>query len=450
MSPTRFDAAWNAALGHAHRAAETGRDTVLVRDLFGRASLLVDDEAEPLAAEELEALAEEFRRDTQAFAGAQPVQAASTMFAPEMFFDSSELVVQDEGEPGQRGRVAVLERTVVGADWAREAAPGAAPHPDVRERRVALYGFKGGVGRSTATAVLARHLADKGHCVLVVDLDLESPGVSSLLHGFDELPEHGIVDHLVEAGVDNAEGLELVTQSSFFTPTQGNGEIWLAPAGGSPRDGYDYLAKLNRIYSDLPSAEPGGAPKPFCVRLEEAIAACEAQVAGISRQPDVVLLDSRAGIHDIAAVTLTQLSGLSLLFAVDNPSTWYGYGMLLSQWKQRPDRAVDLRERLRIVAAMFRSAGDIQRLHKLRDNAQQMFAETLYDDAEGADLDAYHPALEDDQAPHAPIPILFSHDLIGLDPLQDRDWPELPFVEAAYKRFLKEVYALVFPTEELS
>ncbi|MFF5482817.1 KGGVGR-motif variant AAA ATPase [Streptomyces sp. NPDC012935] len=450
MNPTRFDAAWHAALGHAHRAAETGRDTVLVRDLFGRASLLIDDESEPLPAEELESLAEAFRRDTQAFAGPQPVQAASTMFAPEMFFASPELIVEDEGEPGHRGRVAVLERTVVGADWAREAAPGASPQPEVRERRVALYGFKGGVGRSTATAVLARHLADKGHCVLVVDLDLESPGVSTLLHGLDELPEHGIVDHLVEAGVGNADELDLVTQSSFFVPTQGNGEIWLAPAGGRPRDDYDYLAKLNRIYSDLPAAEPGGAPKPFCVRLEEAIAACEAQVAGISRQPDVVLLDSRAGIHDIAAVTLTQLSGLSLLFTVDNPSTWYGYGMLFSQWKQRPDRAVDLRERLRIVAAMFRSAGDIQRLHKLRDNAQKMFAETLYDDAEGGDLDAYHPALEDDQAPHSPIPILFSHDLIGLDPLQDRDWPELPFVEAAYKRFLDEVYQLVFPSEELS
>ncbi|MGI3230883.1 KGGVGR-motif variant AAA ATPase [Streptomyces sp. GTA36] len=450
MNPIRFDAAWNAALDHAHRAAGTGRDAVLVRDLFGRASLLLDDEDEPMSAEELAALVEEFRRDTQAFAGAQPVQTTSTMFAPEMFFASPELVVQDEGEPGHRGRVAVLERTVVGADWAREAAPGASPQPEVRERRVALYGFKGGVGRSTATAILARDFAEKGHCVLVVDLDLESPGVSSLLHGFDQLPEHGIVDHLVEAGVGNAEGLELVTQSSFFTPSQGNGEIWLAPAGGRPREGYDYLAKLNRIYSDLPPAEPGDAPKPFCVRLEEAIAACEAQVAGISRQPDVVLLDSRAGIHDIAAVTLTQLSGLSLLFAVDNPSTWYGYGMLLFQWKQRPDRAVELRERLRIVAAMFRSAGDIQRLHKLRDNAQQMFAETLYDDAEGADLDAYHPALDDNQAPHAPIPILFSHDLIGLDPLQDRDWPELPFVEAAYKRFLKEVGQLVFPSEELS
>ncbi|MFE2487231.1 KGGVGR-motif variant AAA ATPase [Streptomyces mirabilis] len=449
MNPTRFDAAWNAALGHAHRAAKTGRDTVLVRDLFGRASLLVDDEEKPLPAEELASLTEEFRRDTQAFAGAQPVQTASTMFAPEMFFASPELIVQDEGEPGHRGRVAVLERTVVGADWARDAI-AASPQPEVRDRRVALYGFKGGVGRSTATAVLARYFADQGRCVLVVDLDLESPGVSSLLHGFDQLPEHGIVDHLVEAGVGNAEGLELVTQSSFFVPSQGNGEIWLAPAGGRPRDGYDYLAKLNRIYSDLPAAAPGGAPKPFCVRLEEAIAACEAQVAGISRQPDVVLLDSRAGIHDIAAVTLTQLSGLSLLFAVDNPSTWYGYGMLLSQWKQRPDRAVDLRERLRIVAAMFRSAGDIQRLHKLRDNAQKMFADTLYDDAEGADLEAYHPALDDNQAPHAPIPILFSHDLIGLDPLQDRDWPELPFVEAAYKRFLSEVEELVFPLEELS
>ncbi|MEK8143669.1 hypothetical protein NKH18_21540 [Streptomyces sp. M10(2022)] len=31
--------------------------------------------------------------------------------------------------------------------------------------------------------MLARHLADRGHAVLVVDLDLESPGAGPLLMG---------------------------------------------------------------------------------------------------------------------------------------------------------------------------------------------------------------------------------------------------------------------------
>jgi hypothetical protein len=39
----------------------------------------------------------------------------------------------------------------------------------------------------------------------------------------------------------------------------------------------------------------------------------------------VVLLDSRAGIHDIAAIVITQLADLSLLFALDSSQTWNGY-----------------------------------------------------------------------------------------------------------------------------
>jgi hypothetical protein len=316
---------------------------------------------------------------------------------------------------------------------------------------VALYGFKGGVGRTTATAVLARYLAGTGRCVLVVDLDLESPGISNLLEDPAGIPRHGIVDHLVEAGVGNADGLELVARSTAL-PVKGNGEVWLAPAGGSPLEGepYDYLAKLNRIYSDLAGLNPGDGERPFAARLEQAIAACEDQVTGLSRAPDVVLLDSRAGMHDIAAVTLTHLSGLALLFAVDNPSTWEGYKMLFTQWQQRPALARQLRERLRIVAAMFHSAGDAKRLPALRDRAQELFAGTLYDqldtDEDGTDDESdepYHPPLEDDDAPHAPVPILFGNDLVGLDPLRSRDWPELPFVEAAYRTFTTTVERLL-------
>lgn len=452
--PTRFDEAWQTALDHAAQAAKGGRDVVVARDLLGRASLLIDDRADPLPADatELTTLRDDFAAATHPFTGLDPVQTASVLFAPELFFDVPELTEVAPRTEGA-GRVAVLERTVVGTDWLQDTGPSdddadeQAAEPR-QERRVALYGFKGGVGRSTATTVLARHLADRGRCVLVVDLDLESPGVSNLLADPAGMPRHGIVDHLVESAVGNAEGLELVTRTSVL-PYNGNGEVWLAPAGGQPLENqpYDYLAKLNRIYSDLPAPGPGGTPRPFAVRLEDAIAACEDQVTELSRRPDVVLLDSRAGVHDIAAVVLTRLSGLALLFAVDNPSTWEGYRMLLSEWQRRPDRARELRERIRIVAAMFHSAGDIGRLGTLRRHAYEMFTETLYNlPDDGDDAEPFlAPDWEEDDRPYAPIPILFGNDLVGLDPLRSRAWPELPFVEAAYRTFVTSVERLLPP-----
>lgn len=453
MKTTRFDTAWDAALRLARQSAASGPDVVLVRDLLGRISLLVDDRDEPLAADstELTSLREEFSAATEPFVSGEPVQTASAMFVPEMFLDSTELVVHSERRPGGEGQVGVLERTVVGADWSRGTDAGTSPYTERRERRIALYGFKGGVGRSTATAILARHLASRGYCVLVVDLDLESPGVSSLLENPAGLPPHGVVDHLVEAAVGNEKDLDLITRSSVLPGIEGNGEVWLAPASGKAREGepYDYLAKLNRIYSDLPAAGPGNQPRSFCTRLDNAIAACEDLVAERSRPPDIVLLDSRAGIHDIAAVTLTQLSGLALLFAVNNPSTWEGYRMLFAQWAQRPDRASELRTRLRVVAAMFHSAGDAKRLGALRDQAYEALSESLYDEVsveDELDPDApalFHPAPQDGEAPHAPIPILFGNDLVGLDPYRSRDWLELPFIEAAYARFLATLDRLV-------
>ncbi|BDH15723.1 KGGVGR-motif variant AAA ATPase [Streptomyces hygroscopicus] len=453
--PVRFDTAWQAALDHARQAAARfGMDVVVTRDVLGRVCLLLDDRQSPLAHDDpaVVTLRDAFTAATRPFTGLEPLLFGGKLFAPELYFDAEDRVeVSPRQDSGTGGSVHALERTVIGTDWARSVptpSPGTAGR---RDRRVVLYGFKGGVGRTTATAVLARHLAGTDRCVLVVDLDLESPGISNLLEDPAGIPRHGIVDHLIEAGVGNADRLELVARSTAL-PVKGNGEVWLAPAGGSPLEGepYDYLAKLNRIYSDLAGLNPGDGDRSFSLRLEQAIAACEDQVSRLSRPPDVVLLDSRAGMHDIAAVTLTHLSGLALLFAVDNPSTWEGYKMLFTQWQQRPALARELRERLRIVAAMFHSAGDAKRLPALRDRAQELFASTLYDqldtDEDGTDNEGeelYHPPLEDDDAPHAPVPILFGNDLVGLDPLRSRDWPELPFVEAAYRTFTTTVERLL-------
>lgn len=439
MTPhTRFDDAWGAAQEQARALAAEGRDVVLVRDLLGRASLLVDDTGKPLPDEERASISDAFCRATGPFTGLEPVLPASEMFSPDMFFEAPELISHQEPADGFPGRVRILDRTVVGADWTSAPVPGSSV--SAIDRRIALYGFKGGVGRSTATTVLARELADRGRCVLVIDLDLESPGVSALLRDADALPEHGVVDHLVEDAVGNADGLDLVVKSDVLSIT-GTGEVWLAPAGGRPREGYDFLAKMNRVYTDLPADEPG-QDRPFARRLDNAITACEQRVTALSRPPDIVLLDSRAGVHDIAAVAITQLSGLALLFAVDNPATWQGYGMLCKQWADQPERARTVREKLRLVASMLPQQDWEERLARIREKAWETF-EVLYDNEDGVDLCAYNPPLEDDNAPHAPIPVFFSSDLVALDPAGDRDWITYSLIMGAYEQFLHRLLSVL-------
>ena len=52
---------------------------------------------------------------------------------------------------------------------------------------LAFYSFKGGVGRSMAVLNLAYSLAAKGRHVLVLDMDLEAPGLSGFLHRGKEI-----------------------------------------------------------------------------------------------------------------------------------------------------------------------------------------------------------------------------------------------------------------------
>lgn len=219
-----------------------------------------------------------------------------------------------------------------------------------------------------------------------------------------------------------------------------------APARGRPRPGYSYLPKLNRVYTEI-SATSNFGRLSFAGRLESAIVACENEVERRSRPADVVLLDSRAGIHDVAAIALTQLGDLCLLFATDNAQTWIGYRDLFSQWRTAGAAAI-IRERLRMVASMVPPGSTSEYLASFRDNSQACFADTLYDDAAAGDIEAFNPAPEDDDAPHSPLPILFSTELVGLDPRGRSGWHESDFVVAAFREFLDQVVPLVIGVDD--
>src|ERR1051325_5278271 len=72
--------------------------------------------------------------------------------------------------------IQLIDRRIVGAAWLDAPTEKVATPP-----RIVFASLKGGVGRSTALAIAAADLARRNKNVLVVDLDLEAPGVGDLL-----------------------------------------------------------------------------------------------------------------------------------------------------------------------------------------------------------------------------------------------------------------------------
>ncbi|WP_326712552.1 ParA family protein [Streptomyces sp. NBC_01474] len=447
-TPVRFDEAGPLALSLARSVADEEFMVLLVRDVRGRFTLIVDDREQSVDENRRERWHAALVEQLTPYVTGRPLTLASQMITADALLNSKRAAPDTLRPSGGAGSVRLLDNTVVGEDWANVSTPG--PEVDgTRTHRTALYGFKGGVGRTTATAMLARRLADDGNIVLVVDLDLESPGAGPLLAGPNGLPRNGIVDHLVEAAVGSADGLELVTRTGY-APRSRSGELWVAPARGQGTDGvpYAYVDKLNRVYADLPGSS-------FADRLADAVEACERAVTlgDSGRRPDVVLLDSRAGIHDVAAVTISRLCDLALLFGADSAQTWAGYGDLFAAW-QSSGRAPDIREKLRMVASMVPDT-----VHHSMDDYLDAFTArsyecftALYDELapgeppsaadEGARY-AFAPSEKDDSAPHHPIPVLFEPGLVGLGAGDSRNWQDRAFVKAAYGEFLDTAVRLI-------
>jgi hypothetical protein len=393
----RFEQAWedcfkvlcSPAADVLHEAGKV----VVVRDLLGRIHLALQH-APPL--ERLAPLVQKLEKAVGSF-WSQRVLDGQTMVAPESVFESPDAYEKESG-------LWVLERLVTGADWGRGPLKTSSSR---QPPRATLYGLKGGVGRSTALAAWAWHLAKLGHRVLVIDLDLESPGVSSLLLPTELQPPYGIVDWFVEDAVGNAdtELLRLMVAPSPLSDDT-SGQILVAPCG-SPLDG-DYLSKLSRAYVDVPSER---GPRSFGERLAEMLDQLTEHY-----HPDVVLLDSRAGLHDVAAIATTRLGAMTFLFAAGTRQTWDGYRILLRSWAKHPPVAREIRERLRVVAAQIPETERVAHLERFRQCAYDIFADTLYEEAGPEQPEAFNFDVYATDAPHDPLRINWARVLQDWEP----------------------------------
>ena len=393
----------------------------LVRNLFGRVSITASATRE--ADKACRIALQRLSRSLHEKLGAHGYPADDAV----LFVESDLLNTLKEGAREIRPGVYWVDRLVTGLGWWTVGDPRSQKGPT----RCTLFSVKGGVGRSTTAAVLAWHLSRNGERVLVVDLDLESPGLASAMLDTRTQPRFGVTDWFVEELVGQGDRvLEQMTAAPKWAHDY-DGSVRVVPAHG--RDPGEYLAKLGRVYMDT-------SDDPWTARLNRLLRHLEHEF-----EPTVVLVESRSGLHDIAAATVTDLDAEVLLFAIDSESHWTDYGILFDHWSSYY-LATRIRERLAIISALTPEL-DVERyLQRFREQAWNLFRDRLYDEVPpsgDADIE-FSFDLSAEDAPHDPIPIHWTRGLAAGASLIN--FEETP-VKQAYAPFLKRFDRLIGTAE---
>ena len=343
-------------------------------------------------------------------------------------------------------KVHLLERQDKEQDWLRSSI---ARTENLDVRRAVFFGVKGGVGRSTALIGLSHALAKLGKKVLVVDCDFESPGVSSSLISPEARPTYGIVDWFAAEGLgfgDDEKLFRIGAIAEMSPLSRGlDGSILVAPAFGEKSEAY--ISKLGRLYATTTKQDHAGAIfKTFADRLSEVISKLE-----VAFSPDVVLIDSRAGIDDTSAVALTRLGAVAFMFGLNTRQTWDAYTMLFQHWQQHPSigRTDDFREYLRFVSALTPDEALYPGyLAEMQSTAYEVFVSTLYDQlgdqsAESDETEGFNFPFDAENAPHHLLVIRRDDALLAFDPVKYPDHVQPVIFDKVFGDFVSEAVVLL-------
>ena len=182
---------------------------------------------------------------------------------------------------------------------------------------VTFYSYKGGVGRSTALASYASHLAiKKNKKVVVFDCDFEAPGFTNF---FLEDPENIYYKNgLVEFFMDSIEGDEESLSTYYWEASKkftGQGSVYVFPSGNLSTEIVDdksNVTHLNHYLNGLSRLDVFNQDS-LVERFKYLISKIESEIA-----PDVILIDSRTGFNDIFGISAFRLSDIVVgFFGID-------------------------------------------------------------------------------------------------------------------------------------
>jgi len=343
--------------------------------------------------------------------------------------------------------IRLLDRRTVGADWLLPPEMPENPGP----KRFVFMSLKGGVGRSTALSIAAAHFAGRGLRVLVVDLDMEAPGLASMLLDDKTMPRFGVLDALVENSF-GVLGKDFLGDLTGPCSLNARGRIDVLPAFGrsSIENPGDVLAKIARAYVE-DVAEDGSS-----VSMRSQVRNLIDDLASADRY-DVVLIDARAGLNESSAAPVLGLGGDVLLFGSNEPQTFYGYASLLAHLRRLLPRSRDTvagwPARISVVQAKAGDESDIRDFsEKWRDLVRRVWieaptraiptvqvpAEPFNDvpwlDEQQAPADALVEPVDDEFG--TPVPIGHDVRFINFDPARSSGTFTAAVYEPAYGAFL--------------
>ncbi len=322
--------------------------------------------------------------------------------------------------PGGEPRVAspvfsLIERRLSKLSWLeQQQQPPPWPLRGKQPLIVTFYSFKGGVGRTTLAAAVALHLARMKKHVFTVDLDLEAPGLGTLL-GY--APGPGVLDVIAnfvatrKLSIDGfVRGARALADEASFVSGLNAGEL--------NRDYFEKLARLDFI-GGVDGRSPVGTALSQMLKV----------IKSTEPNPDVIILDARAGLHDLAGLSLFGLAHLDVVVARDSEQSLEGLKLVIELLGRRPTDALTLI--VQSMAATDKNSDEARR-------SEVAFAETVY----GAFLDHLYegdqiPALQEVQG-HTPWVVRHTDRLLRFTNLDSvRDVLLGPDYEALTKRILE-------------
>lgn len=271
---------------------------------------------------------------------------------------------------------------------------------------VTFYSFKGGVGRSMALINTAGILAGRGFRVLVIDLDLEAPGLSYLdpdapdVSSEERAPRQrplqlGFVDLLSDAK-EHGEAADLFTLSPgdlanrytqpYYLPEKlcefKDGSLHIMPAGkfdGHYGERLDAL-NLHELYQD-------GLGEPLIRAFKKRFKEADLY--------DYILVDSRTGFSDEAGICTRDLADYLMILSGLNRQNVEGTCEFLKALRV----ATDGKKPFQIILSPVPNGEDA-----LVDRREEM-AKKSFEAAWGAKIDLslqipYHPQLALTEEPH--------------------------------------------------
>ena len=194
-------------------------------------------------------------------------------------------------------------------------------------RIITFYSYKGGVGRTLACANFGLYLAKTGQKVVLADMDFEAPGLDSkFFSDATSSISNGLLNQIIAFESNSSlPNLSPITIPMTEEVTRSGGSLQLIPAG-------DYCS-TNKYYKDLSQLDWGRL-----LQSEQGLSFWFDLMARIENelQPDVLVIDSRTGMTEVAGICTQVLPDTVLMLTSTSPDCIGGTKRIYEQIKSSP------------------------------------------------------------------------------------------------------------------